>query len=336
MHRTDESSIDRPATEGAVGRLGRRVLLANVIAEVGIVVSGGLVRLTGSGLGCPTWPECTDGSLVPVATQSEGFHRFIEFGNRLLTFAVLVAAVSALVVVLRPWLATRWPGLRGVGNPGQLRRPLVWLAGAGIAGIAAQAALGGITVLLDLNPAIVAAHFLLSMGMVAIAFVLRWRAQEPGDQPVTIDVRPELRWLAWAITALGAVVLMLGTVVTGSGPHSGDADAAARFQLDVRMMSWLHADVVLLFVGLSVAFWLGARLTRAPERATRAGAFILAASAVQGVIGYTQYFSGVPVGLVSLHMLGACLVWMAALGVLLSTRSRGRSVVSVDLGDGNT
>jgi cytochrome c oxidase assembly protein subunit 15 len=298
------------------------VLLVNVIAEVGIVMTGGLVRLTGSGLGCPTWPECTDGSLVPLTTQPQGFHRFIEFGNRMLTFAVLVAALSALFVVLRPWLAQRlaWEKL---GTPGRVRRPLLWLAVAGIAGIAAQAALGGLTVLLDLHPATVAAHFLLSMVMVAVAFLLYWRGGEDADSPVTVLVRRELRWLAWAIVALAAVVLTLGTVVTGAGPHSGDIDAAARFDLDVRMMSWLHADVVLVFVGLCVAFWLGARLTAAPPRAVRAGALVLGASALQGLIGYTQYFTGVPVGLVSLHMLGACLVWLGALGVLVTTRRRG-------------
>ena len=310
-----------------VGRVGRRFLLANVIAEVGIVVTGGLVRLTGSGLGCPTWPECTDGSLVPVPTQSEGVHKFVEFGNRLLTFAVLVAAVAALVVVLRPWLARRFPQLPAVGAAGVARRPLVWLAVAGILGIFAQAALGGVTVLLDLHPATVAAHFLLSMAMIAVAFVLYWRSGEPGDRPVAVIVRDELRWLAWAIVVLAAVVLVLGTVVTGSGPHSGDADVIARFDLDVRMMSWLHADVVLLFVGLAVAFWLGARLTDAPLRARRAATLLVLACVAQGAIGYSQYFTGVPVGLVSLHMLGACLVWLGSLGVLLSTRRRGSSVV---------
>jgi cytochrome c oxidase assembly protein subunit 15 len=334
MHRTsDEPPVGAPGNAAAVGNVGRGILLANVVAEVGIVVTGGLVRLTGSGLGCPTWPECTDGSLVPIATQSEGFHRFIEFGNRLLTFAVLVAAVASLIVVLRPWLDRRFPRLASGRQPATVRRPLVWLAVAGIAGIAAQAALGGVTVLLDLNPITVAAHFLLSMAMIAIAFVLYWRANEPADQPVTVTVRPELRWLARVITPLSALVLVLGTVVTGSGPHSGDADATARFDLDVRMMSWLHADVVVLFVGLCVAFWLGARLTQAPQSTTRAGLLVLAASALQGAIGYTQYFAGVPAGLVSLHMLGACLVWIASLGVLMSTRRRGDSVTAVDLGD---
>jgi cytochrome c oxidase assembly protein subunit 15 len=328
MQQAERVETSRATVDGAVGVVGRRVLLANVVAEVAIVVTGGLVRLTGSGLGCPTWPECTDGSIVPVATQSEGFHKFVEFGNRMLTFALLVAAVSALVVVLRPWLARRFPSAPGAGAPGEVRRPLVWLAVGGIAGIAAQAALGGVTVLLDLHPTTVAAHFLVSMVMIALAFVLFWRAREPGDRPMTVVVRSELRWLAWTITVLAAVVLVLGTVVTGSGPHSGDADVVARFDLDVRMMSWLHADVVLVFVGLCLAFWLGARLTDAPPVARRAGALVVAACVVQGAIGYTQYFTGVPVGLVSLHMLGACLVWLSALGVLLSTRTRGRSAVA--------
>ena len=299
------------------------MLLANVIAEVGIVITGGLVRLTGSGLGCPTWPECTDGSLVPVPAQSEGLHKFIEFGNRLLTFAVLVAALAALLVVLRPWLARVSPRLPAVGRPAPVRVPLVWLAVGGVAGIAGQAALGGLTVLLDLHPATVAAHFLLSMVMIALAFVLYWRSGEPGDGPPIVVVRPELRWVASAVTVLAAVALALGTLVTGAGPHSGDADEIARFDFDVRMISWLHADVVLVFLGFSVAFLLGARLSNAPSRVQRAGMLLIAASVAQGAIGYAQYFTGVPVALVSLHMLGACLVWLAALSVWLSTRERG-------------
>lgn len=321
MHQAD---VESPGTTGgAVGPAGRAVLLANVVAEVAIVVTGGLVRLTGSGLGCPTWPECTSGNLVPTPTQSEGLHSFIEFGNRLLTFAVLVAAVSALVVVLRPWLAYRLPGRSALGAPGRARRPLVWLAAVGIAGIGAQAALGGVTVLLDLHPATVAAHLLLSMAMIAVAFILFWRAREPGDQPVTVIVRRELRQLSWVIAGLAVVVLILGTVVTGSGPHSGDADVLSRFDLDVRMMSWLHADVVLVFVGLTLAFWLGARLSGAPALTRRAAVLLVLACVVQGALGYTQYFTGVPAGLVSLHMLGACLVWLGTLGALLSTRERG-------------
>jgi cytochrome c oxidase assembly protein subunit 15 len=313
--------------QSAIGTVGRRLLLANVVAEVGIVVTGGLVRLTGSGLGCPTWPECTDGSLVPVTGQSEGVHKFIEFGNRLLTFAVLLAAVAALLVVLRPWLARRLPGVPRLGPPGIVRRPLLWLATAVAVGIMGQAILGGITVLLDLHPATVAAHFLLSMAMIAAAYVLFRRASDPGDRPVTVVVRPELRWLAIALVLIGVLVLVLGTVVTGSGPHSGDSEVVTRFDLDVRMISWLHADVVLVFLGLALAFTVGARLAQSPRQVSRAGVALLLASVFQGAVGYTQYFTGVPVPLVSLHMLGACLVWIATLEVLLSTRRRGHHVM---------
>jgi cytochrome c oxidase assembly protein subunit 15 len=310
------------ALDRSVGTLGRRLLFVNVVAEIGIVVTGGLVRLTGSGLGCPTWPECTDGSLVPQPTQSEGLHRFIEFGNRLLTFAVLLAALAALAVVLRPWLARH---SHRFGAPGTVRRPLVWLAVAALVGIVGQAVLGGITVLLDLHPATVAAHLLLSMAMIAAAYLLFRRAADPADHPVRVLVRRELRWTAGALVLLGVAVLVLGTLVTGSGPHSGDADHIVRFGLDVPMISWLHADVVLLFVGLAIAFTLGARLTGSSP-AARAGATLLLASAVQGVIGYVQYFAGVPWPLVALHMLGACLVWVATLEVWLSTRSRGQTL----------
>jgi cytochrome c oxidase assembly protein subunit 15 len=197
------------------------------------------------------------------------------------------------------------------------------LAVAVAVGIVGQAVLGGITVLLDLHPATVAAHFLLSMAMIAAAYLLFRRAADPGDQPVTIVVRPELRWLAAALVLVGVLVLVLGTVVTGSGPHSGDSDVVTRFDLDVRMMSWLHADVVLVFVGLALAFVVGARMSGAPRGATRAGVVLLAACLVQGAVGYAQYFTGVPVALVALHMLGACLVWIATLEVMLSTRRRG-------------
>jgi cytochrome c oxidase assembly protein subunit 15 len=266
--------------------------------------------------------------MVPVADQPEGVHRLVEFGNRLLTFGVLVAAVAALLVVAQPWLASRRTPLVGRGRAGQVRRPLVWLALAVVAGIVGQAVLGGITVLVDLNPALVAAHFLLSMAMVAAAFVLYRRSADGGDRPVLLVVRRELRGVAWAIVVIAAVVLVLGTVVTGSGPHSGDADEAIRFSLDPRLVSWLHADVVLVLLGLTVTYALGTRLTDAPRRARRAGMLLGVAILIQGAIGYTQYFTDLPIGLVSLHMLGACLVWIAAIEVSLSTQERGARAAS--------
>jgi cytochrome c oxidase assembly protein subunit 15 len=317
----DASPTAEPAR---IGTTGRRILLANVVAEVGIVVTGGLVRLTGSGLGCPTWPECTEGSLVPVSGQSEGLHKFIEFGNRLLTFAVLAAAVASLIVVLRPFLARHWAGRSDRwGEPGATRPTLVWLAGAVLAGIFGQALLGGVTVLLDLHPATVAAHFLLSMLMIAASFVLYRRALESADEPRIWTVRLELVWVARAIVGLAFIVLVLGTIVTGTGPHSGDADEVVRFGLDARTMSWLHADAVLVFLGLALAFTFGCSLSNAPRNARRAGLWLVVACVAQGAIGYLQYFTDLPIGLVAVHMLGACLVWLASLNVALATRTRG-------------
>ena len=308
-------------TVSTLGPRSRALLLANLVAEVGIVVTGGLVRLSGSGLGCPTWPECTEGSLVPVAGQSEGVHRFIEFGNRMLTFAVLVTAVAALVVVVSPALARRF-GTRW-GEPGPVRRSLVWLAIGGLLGIVGQAVLGGVTVLLHLHPATVAAHFMLSMAMIALAFLLLRRAAEGADRPTTVVVRRELRVVAGILVVTALAVLVLGTFVTGTGPHSGDAVKAVRLGFDRRTISWLHSDVVLVFVGLAVAYTLGAHLTAAANNVVRSGYVLLATCVLQGFIGYVQFFTGLPVGLVSLHMLGACLVWLATLNVLLGTRIKG-------------
>ncbi len=305
-----------PTVPGPVGSWTRRILLANVVAQVAIVVTGGLVRLTGSGLGCPTWPECTDGSLVPVANQVEGVHKLIEFGNRTLTGVLVVVAGLALLAVSRGW----WSRFLG-GPSGPVRRPLVLLASIVVIGIFAQAVLGGITVLVGLHPLTVAGHFLLSMAVIAAAFILYAKGNERGDGVMVLTVRRELRVLAGILVAVAVVVLALGTLVTGSGPHSGDADAVVRLPLDPRMVSWLHADVVIAFVGLSAAFWLGARLTSAPARARRAALLLLLACLLQGAIGYTQYFTDLPRVLVAAHMLGACLVWVATLSVWLSTRT---------------
>jgi cytochrome c oxidase assembly protein subunit 15 len=290
----------------AVGRGTRGLLVANLAAQIGIVVTGGLVRLTGSGLGCPTWPECTDDSLVPLRGQSEGVHSLVEFGNRLLTFVLVVVAIAALVAVVRQ-------------HP--RRRPLVILAALVLAGIPAQAVLGGVTVLVDLHPAAVAAHFMLSIAVIAAAYWLLARAVEDSDGPARPTVRRELRLVAQVLVWLAVAVLVMGTVVTGSGPHAGDADSP-RFGFDVRMASWLHADLVILFVGLVAASWLGMRLTDAPQPAQRAARWLVVACVAQGFLGYLQFFTGVPVPLVALHMLGSCLVWVATLHLLRSTRLR--------------
>jgi cytochrome c oxidase assembly protein subunit 15 len=295
-------------------RWARRVLLANVVAQVGIVVTGGLVRLTGSGLGCPTWPQCVPGSYVPVVDQAEGIHKYIEFGNRTLTTVVGLTALLSLVAVVVDVRRRRRP------------RSLVVLGALPLLGVVVQAVLGGITVLTDLSPITVAAHFLVSGVIIAVSTVLLLRAQEH-DGPPSPVVRDELRWMAWALAAVTAVVLVLGTVVTGSGPHSGDADTPARFGFDPRAVSWLHADSVLVWFGVLLALLLALRLTDAPASARRAGLAVLAVGLVQGLIGYVQYLTGLPAAAVALHMLGACLTVVSVTVLLMRLRQRARALV---------
>jgi cytochrome c oxidase assembly protein subunit 15 len=294
-----------PLTPPLVSPWLRRVLLVNLILEIGIVVTGGLVRLSGSGLGCPTWPQCVPGSFTPVPHQEQGFHKLIEFGNRSLTSVV---GVAALLVIVAIW---RWaPGRRGLLRISVL--PLV--------GVLLQAVLGGISVLTGLNPAVVAAHFLASMVLVSLSAYLLYRVGE-GDDPPVLLVRPQIRTVAWATAALGAVVLLLGTVVTGSGPHSGDA-STPRFGFDPRTISWLHADAVMLFVGLTVAVLLAVRLTATDPRPRRAWHAVLGITVLQGLVGYTQYLTGLPEALVLVHMLGASLIAVSLTYGVLTLRRR--------------
>lgn len=294
-------------TEHRVGRWAARAFLLNLVLQAGIVVTGGLVRLTGSGLGCPTWPECVEGSVVPTATQAQGWHRYVEFGNRLLTFVLLLGILAALV--------TAW-------RERPRRRPLVLLASAGLGGVLAQAVLGGITVRTGLNPYTVAGHFLVSAALVAAAVALRQRGSDAGDGATVPLVRSEVRWLARSLVVVAAVVVVLGTVVTGSGPHSGDVDARSRFGADPRLMSWLHADAVILFLGLTVALLLALRLTDGPAPARRQARLLLSVTLAQGAVGYVQSFTDLPWLLVLVHIGGAMAVWIAVLTLQYRMRER--------------
>ncbi|GAB3583912.1 COX15/CtaA family protein [Calidifontibacter terrae] len=288
----------------------------NLVVETGIVVTGGLVRLTGSGLGCPRWPQCVNGSLTPTRHQAQSWHKYIEFGNRTLTSVVSIVALALLIGIITS--ARHRSGLR--------------LPVAGVlAGIALQAIVGGITVLTGLNPGLVAAHFLISMLLVSTSAWLVWRARE-GDGAATAVVRPGVVQLGRGTAAFAGVVLLLGTLVTGSGPHSGDADHPARLGLDPRTISWMHADAVMLFIGLVVAMIVAVRLTAADTAAPRAWTALLGVTLLQGVIGYVQYFTGLPWAVVLCHMLGACLLVIAVTWAVLSLRTRGENVdVAKDL-----
>lgn len=286
-----------------IPRIHQHILLANLVAQVGIILTGGLVRLTGSGLGCPTWPECVPGSYVPVREQAEGVHKVIEFGNRTLT------GVLAIVAVLAVWTVWRRTPVR------RLKVAAVTV----LVGVAVQAVLGGVTVLTELHPVTVAAHFLVSAGLVAAAAYL-WFAREERDGTPRLLVPELVSRVAWLTCAVAAVVLTLGTVVTGSGPHSGDADAPARFGFDPRTISWLHADSVMLFVGLVTAVWLATRLSSAPASVGRAWRVVLIVTLAQGAVGYVQYLTDLPEVLVLTHMFGAAALVVALTHGILALR----------------
>jgi cytochrome c oxidase assembly protein subunit 15 len=294
-------------TNRSTASLLRPLALAALIANVALVVTGAAVRLTGSGLGCPTWPKCTDASYTTTAAM--GVHGVIEFGNRLLGIALGLIALACFVAALleRP-----------------RRRPLIWLSLTAGLGIPGQGVVGGISVLTDLNPWVVGLHFLLSMALIAVAYAL-WRRTAEGDGPASPLVPAPLRSLAYLTTATAAAVLVAGVIVTGSGPHAGD-EHAKRNGLDPQMVAQFHADLVFLLIGLSAALWLALRAVGAPQRAVRAALILLIVELAQGLIGFVQYFTHLPVLLVGAHMLGATLVWIAALAALWSLRLRPAAV----------
>ncbi|MCS6710526.1 COX15/CtaA family protein [Brachybacterium sp. EF45031] len=287
-----------------VRRLVQIAFWGNLLCQMGIIVTGGVVRLTGSGLGCSTWPNCEPGQFTPQYTPAMGIHPFIEFGNRTLTGVLTVFALAVLLVTLR-WL-------RGKG------RGFVALSVWPLVLTLVQAVLGGITVWMDLHPGVVGPHFLGSVALIAISVVLLVRLYD-GDERRRRAVPRALVPLLWALAAVAAVVLLLGTVVTGSGPHSGDAENPVRLPLDPRMMSWLHADAVMLFCGLLIGVLVAVHLVVAPVAARRAARILLLVTVLQAILGYTQYFTDLPELLVGLHLAGAALftatvTWVVATG----------------------
>lgn len=297
--------LTSPILAGLAPGARRAVLIAfwgNLACQVLIILSGGVVRLTGSGLGCSTWPNCEPGQFTPRYSPAMGIHPFIEFGNRTLTGVLSVFAVLVLAVVLL-WLRDKG-------------RSFLLLAIAPLVGTAIQAGIGGITVLVGLSPGIVLVHFLVSALLVAVSALLLVRLHD-GDGTARLAVPRPLATLSVALAVVAAAVLVLGTVVTGSGPHSGDADKPVRLGLDPRMVSWLHADAVMLFCGLLIGILLALHLVRTTRRARAAAWTLVAVTAVQAAIGYTQYFTGLPGAAVALHMLGAALftaavTWLVA------------------------
>ena len=260
-----------------------------------LIVTGGAVRLTGSGLGCPTWPECTPGSYTPVAHQAEPIlNVWIEFGNRLL--GIVLGFVSLLVVIAV--LKCK-------------RKDLRIIAFGQLLGVIVQGILGGITVRTDLHPNFVAPHFLISIILIPGAVSLYSRRRAPA---VFVKSLPLTNRISLAHITTAFLAIVLGTIVTGSGPHAGDAQAE-RLNLDIQTVSWLHADAVIILLGITFAFYVAQGTS---ERTKKTIKIFSALALVQGGIGYIQYFTGVPEILVGAHILGATLVWIAAWRIRLS------------------
>jgi heme a synthase len=279
----------------------------SLVSQILIVVTGGLVRLTGSGLGCPTWPKCTADSITTVPAQ--GLHGVIEFANRLLTFALLVIAVLTLVAVVRS----------SVRKSLKLTWPAIWL----FLGIPAQAVLGGFTVLTKLNPWLVGAHFVLSGIMIAIASVLVWRIKQPATQIIPSMVYN----LGWPTTIFGAITVIIGVLVTGAGPHAGDANSVRN---GLNLEVWFHYHSYPAYIMLTLVimqFGLLLRVERPKFGAERSLALnisglLLAVSIIQAVVGVAQARLGVPALLVGIHMLGASVLVSLLTFNFLSTRAK--------------
>ena len=277
-------------------RLRTAIFGVLLFLQSALVLTGGAVRLTGSGPGCPTWPECTPGSYTPVPYQAEGqLHAWIEFGNRLLTFALLISALVAVIYVLKSG-----------------RKDLRSLAAGQVLGIIGQGVLGGITVLTDLHPLPVAGHLLLSMFLIAGATSIYSRRHAPQVKVAaptkTVSVISQLH------LAIAFIVLILGTLVTGSGPHAGD-EKAQRFGFDIRTVAIMHADAVIFLVGITIALLVAASVAQSTKKAIY---IFFVITLAQGAIGYTQYLTGIPEALVAAHLAGATIFWIAAWRIRLS------------------
>lgn len=291
--------------------LASLIYTALVILQVGIILTGGAVRLTGSGLGCPTWPQCVSGSIAPVPHQAQGtLHSWIEFGNRLLTVLLVIAIIAAVIGAFRWGKGRRdWKMIR-------------LLALTQIVGIVAQIVLGGITVLTKLNPFTVSAHFLLSIALIPPTLSLRERIYAKART----DVLPTTRLLIRSVTLLSLIVITLGTVVTGSGPHAGDIQAK-RYHIDPRTISWIHADAVIALIGLTIALFLVIKVSEPLPIQSFIGKKVLLFLAIclgQGLIGYIQYFTHLPEALVAAHLLGAGLIWLSVWNIAFKANAFSR------------
>lgn len=280
-------------------RTTHSLAIANLVAQIGIIVTGGLVRLTGSGLGCSQWPLCEPGQFTPQFREESSIHPYIEFGNRTLTGVLTIIAVLLLIAVYRR-------------EPTKSRPSMKRLAWWPLIGIIAQAIIGGITVWVDLHPAIVGLHMLISLSLVAVSAYILWRL--PRQDTAPSPLLPQSQILSYSVSLSAALLVILGTVVTGAGPHSGDATEPYRWGMDTVMVSRVHALSAWLFTAIAIAGLVLILRHRKmnpsadADVAVTAWSGVLVVAALNGLIGYVQHATNLPEPLVLAHMFGAALL----------------------------
>jgi heme a synthase len=288
----------------------RAITFVALFALGAIIVSGAAVRLTGSGLGCDDWPPCNSQKFIDVSSSHAAVEQINRMFTGLVSVAVILAVLGSLVRVPR-------------------RRDLTWLSMGLVGGVVAQVVLGGVTVLVDLNPFAVQGHMLVSLVLVANAVVLVHRASEPDDGTAVRPVSPEISRHTIGVGVLTVAALVTGTVVTGAGPHAGDEDVL-RFHVAIESAARVHSVAVI--VAAAAMTWLGIRLRGRPAERTELAEWVSAwifIALLQGAVGYIQYFNAVPPLLVGIHVLGATTLWATTVGLVLRTRPLRRSVETV-------
>ncbi|ANI39792.1 COX15/CtaA family protein [Mycolicibacterium vaccae] len=291
-------------------RVQRLIAAAVILTQGGIAVTGAIVRVTASGLGCPTWPQCFPGSFTPVPhAEVAGIHQAVEFGNRLLTFLVVLTAAAAVLAVTRA----------------RRRREVLVYAWLMPASTVAQAIIGGITVLTGLLWWTVAVHLLVSMAMVWLAVLLFVKIGEPDDGVVVTRVPKPLRQLTVLSALTLAAVLVTGTMVTGAGPHAGDKSPdrpVPRLEVEITTLVHMHSSLLVAYLSLLVGLGFGLLTARASRDVMKRLAVVVVLVAAQGLLGTIQFFTGVPEALVALHVAGAAACTAATAALWASMRER--------------
>ncbi|MCK5752610.1 MAG: heme A synthase [Mycobacterium sp.] len=291
-------------------RVQRVIAAAVILTQGGIAVTGAIVRVTASGLGCPTWPQCFPGSFTPVPhPEVPGIHQAVEFGNRLLTFLVVLTAAAAVIAVVRA----------------RRRREVLFYAWLMPASTVVQAVIGGITVLTGLLWWTVAIHLLASMTMVWLAVLLYVKIGQPDAGSYVACVPAPLRRLAALSAVALAAVLVTGTMVTGAGPHAGDKSLdrpVPRLQIEITTLVHMHSSLLVAYLSLVIGLGFGLLAVRAPRDVRTRLAVLVVLVAAQGLLGTIQFFTGVPAALVALHVAGAAACTAATAALWASMRER--------------